>query len=524
MTGELGGNMEHGPWEEIRRQRRKAIDNPATSIDDLADGFIDPYFSDLFDDSKIPLSYYTKACAWASDYPLTYRRAMVYLNPGQGHLADFSFEEYVVKEFGCTYETFERLVEDGWLVVLLDVPSEYDRETRVAVSDLFDSVENSSYGFEEVRPRYVSLVDVALGAGVASRSEDTSSDYVRASEADNDFVDIDATIDAAMDSQPWTRLDGEIDDLHGVGGRELRKYVTERALKIRLAGDALGQEGLRYTASNIEGLVESGDDDEELVRLVYTAWNHVGTPIFYSDKSGDTDLGPGPADEYQVAVKKLLESPPQFSESGVFGDITDEITRKVIPRATGNLPKEELWFERSAGGADIGDVLSLSPSTDASLSELRTSRADEHQRYYEGIRDTLQQNIRNGGDRDELVQTQNSNVHETFGSASTSGRLGDLLFWTGLATSVVSPVLPVSGTAVAGTGMKVGQVVTNWWRTSQPEGLEAIPRPTRKEHIDLGRINSWRVPYRGTDDLAADGGQFGMGVEPGKYVTEWEAV
>jgi|GEM_PF-2192580 len=516
--------MEHSPWYEINWQREKAIENPVTSLDDLKDGFIEPFFGELFDDPKIPLSYYTKPCAWASDYPLTYRRAMVYLNPNEGHLADYSLEEYAVAEFGCTYETFEKLVEDGWLVVLLDDRSEYDLETKTEISDLFDNLEVSSYGFKP-RPRYVNLVDVALGAGVIEQSNDDLDDYVRASGADHDFVDIDATIEEAMKSEPWAHLEGRFGDLYGVGGRKRRKYVTERALKLRLVGDALDREEFRKIASNIETLVESGVDDENLVRPVYTAWNHVGTPIFYSDQSGDTDIGPGPANLYPERVKEILKSHIEFNEPNRLEDLTDTVTEKVVPRAMGNLPKQEIWFEQSAGGADVSDVLSLPPSTDASLSELRTSRAEAHHRYYNGVREALQQKIEHSDDedREDLVDLQNSNVERKFRSVGVSAKLGKMFGWAGIGTDIVT-LLPVfERTApAASVGAGMGKVVTNWWKTRQPEEIEAIPRPTYKENINLGRINSWRVPYREADGVAADGGQFGMDLEPGTYVSQWE--
>lgn len=310
--------MEGSIWDAVDKQRAEAIDSPPKSVADFRGGFPErSYFERLYADAgsdrdgdrRVPLSYYTKACAWAADYPLVYRRVMGFLNPGS--LGRLTFDEYVIKEFGCTRETLVQLIADGWFVPLVADRSFYNRHARGAIESLFEDVNDERTVFEVV-PRYLNVVDRALEALGAEIAGTEPFEYHDGGER----LDIDATIDAwCGEREPWASLPTTTPpEIHGVEVHgDVRSYVTERAVKLRLLDDVYGvfdetdavvDDIERRASAFVAG--ESDGDESDLVNFVYVLWNQYGAPSMYCDFTGSVDIGPDPSRTYLEYVRSEL--------------------------------------------------------------------------------------------------------------------------------------------------------------------------------------------------------------------------
>jgi hypothetical protein len=519
--------MDHDPWYEIAYQRQKAVDDPPGSLTAFKRGILtdETYFTDLFDatngdgEQAIPLSYYTKACAWASDYPFTYRRAMVFLNPW--HLdTEPSLSEYIQHEFGCSRDTFVELVADRWLVVLLDRSDRYDRTIQREIKELFNDIQNDDCG-ETVRPRYVNLVDLALGAKFVEEGRENSGafgPFVRNEKPPyrNEYVDIEATIEAWMRArdQPWQDLDTkEIQNVYGVKHDNLRRYVTERAAKLQLAADALGDDLSEQGDPDPGTLVESmagriGEVDRyELSKRVYSDWNHVGTPMYYCDFSGAADVGPAPYASYLNHVFKRTSKEYNKLRSKV------DMVRVKIGQKDG--------MSNNIRIPDFDDVktstvFGVPPSESPDLDSL-SDRIDQHSKYYS----RFDGEIRDGGvdldaeSRDDIRYDANRSLDNTFRTGNEGASKMTRLFKYAAAGTGASSIslaagylLPGVSNLLAATSVSLGLVGTVLSYRSQSavdDGTHVtIPRP-EPTTLDLGRLNRWEVPY-GSQAEKTDGG------------------
>ena len=381
--------MDGTVWDAVDKQRTEAIDSPPKSIDDFRGGFPErSYFERLYADAgsdgkrRVPLSYYTKACAWAADYPLVYRRVMGFLNPGS--LDRFTFDEYVIKEFGCTRETLAKLIADGWFVPLVADRSSYNDRAQKAIEELFDDVDGRETVFE-VEPRYLNVVDRALEALGAEEAETEPFEY----HEDGDRLDIDATVEAWSEGrEPWASLpDDDIDPIHGVDVHgNVRSYVTERAVKLRLLDEVYGVFNEADAAvDDIERRVsefvdESDDDASDLVNFVYVLWNQYGAPSMYCDFTGSVDIGPDPSRTYLEYVRSEL--------SRLLRGVAGELRPGENAIETNQIG---IW-ER--GDADVRALFRCAPDGTDNLratKRLRVlgDRAQEFESFYEATRSRL---------------------------------------------------------------------------------------------------------------------------------------
>lgn len=520
--------MDHGPWYEIRHQRERVIDSPPTGLGEFQNGIrtSGDYFSDIFQDSNensestIPLSYYTKACAWASDYPFMYRRVMVYLNPY--HLdGEKELDPYLRREFGCDKETFVDMVSspNHWIVILLDRPVKYNRHVHEEIEDLFKDINDRD---PTVRPRYVNLVDVALGAKLA-KDGGKKGEYIRNEEPPymGDYVDIDATIADWMEDEdrPWKTLDTcEIDDVYGVNHHSnLRYYVTERAAKLQLAGETIGGElsddGDTDPGTIVDTMRDRIGDVEraELVRQTYSDWNHVGTPIFYCDFSGAVDVGPDPYAEYVGGVFDRFTEIANKVKSQV------EIVQVELKQKTGMMNNlripdfDEVKTNRVFGVSPEGDV--------ANSSKRLRRRTDTLGEYYNRFDSEILGPFKfdEVDSREELRKQADIAVNNAFTTGSESSSLTAKLvkssaYLTGSSTisfaaGFVTPELagPITG-ASAATAL-VGTILDYKGNLPADKGTyKRVPQPVAT-NLDLGRLNRWTVPYDSDGhDVAADGG------------------
>lgn len=407
--------LDGGPWEAVRKQKEmaveRAVDEPADFwTSDLVGGYSD----DLFEaagghgvDREIPLSYHTKASAWATDYPLIYRRVMAYFNPGAMAAAD-SFEAYVLREFGCHPETLAELIADAWFVPLLDERSAYDPDAAAAIGDLFDAVDPDRY---EVEPRFVNLVDWGLGAAVATRPE-LGEKYERAPGGDR--ADIDATVEAWTDpdhpydgGDTWHRWHDlptdSIDDLYGVIDHDdLREYVVERAVKLELVDDAVGT----FTdgddrIGNIRTLARqyveaSGTHAREslrrdLVEATYLNWNQFGTPAYYCDFSGTVDIGPEPLrDSWLGQLRAWFRRLYRRAEDAL-ARLADRLpvdtSRLNLSSVETNTVSSRDIALRSVDGVAMDDLFAVGPgrASHDDWVDTVTTRADAYDRYYDRL-------------------------------------------------------------------------------------------------------------------------------------------
>lgn len=384
--------MEGTVWDAVDKQRTEAIDSPPKSVADFRGGFPErSYFERLYADAgrdgdgkrRVPLSYYTKACAWAADYPLVYRRVMGFLNPGS--LDRFTFDEYVIKEFGCTRETLAQLIADGWFVPLVADRSFYNDRAQKAIKKLFNDVDGRETVFE-VEPRYLNVVDRALEALGAEEAEAEPFEYHEG----GDRLDIDATIEAWGEGrEPWASLpEDEIDPIHGVDVHgDVRSYITERAVKLRLLdevygvfdeADAVVDDIRRRVSAFVPG--ESDDDASDLVNFVYVLWNQYGAPSMYCDFTGSVDIGPDPSRTHLEYVRSELSQLLR----GVVGELRPG-EKEITPNQIG------IW-ERD--DADVRALFRCAPDgTDdlRAIKRLRVlgNRAQEFESFYEATRPRL---------------------------------------------------------------------------------------------------------------------------------------
>lgn len=522
--------MDHDPWYEVAYQREKAVDDPPRSLTAFKRGILtdESYFTDLFDATSrkgepgIPLSYYTKTCAWASDYPFTYRRAMVFLNPW--HLdTEPSLSEYIQREFGCSRDTFVKLVADRWLVVMLDRSDRYDPTIQREIKALFEDINDTPTDrTETVRPRYVNLVDLALGAKVAEEGAADDKEFgplVRNEEPPyrNEYVDIENTIEAWMRTrdQPWRELDTDEQKLYGVKHPNLRRYVTERAAKLQLAANALGNELSEKGDADPGSLVESmvnriGEvDRKELSRQVYSDWNHVGTPMYYCDFSGTADVGPEPQASY---LSQFFDRTSEIVNN-VRSDV-EEVRVKIGQKDGMNNNIRIPDFEEIKTSVVFG--VSPSESSEAGLSSLR-DRIDQHDEYYRRFDSEI---VTGGvdleaGSRADIRYDANKSVDNAFRTGkegkSKAARLvkvagaatgaSSISLAAGFLTPGVSEPLALSS---VGLGL-VGTVLSYQSQSEVDDRTHAtIPRPNSAD-LDLGRLNRWEIPY-GTRSGMTDGG------------------
>lgn len=343
------------PWDEIERQQQRAtdlaLDEPAQLWTEIGTDFFETIYHESGGGGskrKHPLSYYTKACGWASDYPLMYRRVMGFFNPLSKEFQSRSLDEYILYEFGCRQETLEKMIADGWFIPLLADPEAYPSDSKQAIKNLFENIDVHEY---DVAPRFVNLVDFAVGARVA---EDPASNIDPEAKyeftADGERVDIDATVDAWLNEKNplpdhdrwagWHEIpDDEIGELYGelygvTANTKLNSYVTEFAVKLELLADAgVFSEGEIQNVENIANNAQRVVDAEkashgqnaslielkqQLIETTYLNWNQLGTPAYYCDLSGSVDFGPEPLK--QSLIRRL---------DRFFHRLSDEIKSEV---------------------------------------------------------------------------------------------------------------------------------------------------------------------------------------------------
>lgn len=412
--------LDGGPWEAIEKQREQAVDlapeTPAAFWDtELVGGYSRTLFQQAGGaDSprRIPLSYYSKASAWATDYPLIRRRVMGYINPDgftvtvDGRNRVLSLEEYVLREFGCRVETLERLVADGLFVPLLDRRKEYPPHVTDAIADLFDGVRGRETS-HEIEPRFVNIVDYALGAAAVERGgAEISAKYERVDGGDR--VDIGRTVAAWIDGDgreggydpddwhEWESLPTESFAVHGVEHEDLREYVVERAVKLELLDDVMDTftadesariGNIRETSRRFleaEGTYSRDHFRTELISRVYLQWNQLGVPAYYCDFSNTVDIGPSPLQttwlsRFRSWLRSLYERLKREYRSVASRIRLDDVETHRANPTTVPLP--------AVDGVRFGDLFSIGPDDVArddwneTMTDL-AARADAYHRYY----------------------------------------------------------------------------------------------------------------------------------------------
>ncbi|MFB6251938.1 MAG: hypothetical protein ABEI27_09705 [Halobellus sp.] len=394
-------------WGTIETQRQDAIDDPPASMSAFREGYPRrSFFEELYDEAggsdgsrrRIPLSYYTKACGWASDYPLLYRRVAGFINPGA--LDRLTFDEYVLREFGCRSETLAKLTADGWFVPMLLRREQYGSNAAEAIETFFERVNDEETRWE-VEPKYLNLVDTTLEAAATKQLDDTAA-YVRAPTGDR--VDIAATKRRWKEQEPWASLPTEgIDNVHGVDVHDdLQEYIVERAVKLRLLDDVYNViTADQEQTNNLRELAEryvSGEAEtrETMVRTAYVLWNHYGTPAYYCDFTGSVDVGPDPARRY---VDYLLSQ-----AKALFGTLWNRLegTIRDEPLQTKEL---NIW---ETDGARLSELLRFSPSEVRELKlgdryRFLAGRADHFGDHYEAFRGRLNTVADDGTTYDEYA-------------------------------------------------------------------------------------------------------------------------
>lgn len=372
--------MEGDVWDVIETQRRAVVDDPPRSVEEFQTGSrgwpsLESTRGSGGTDGP-PVSAYTKSCAWASDYVWANRRAIVFLDPGG--LREQSLEEFVRREFGCSWRTFVKQVADGWLVPTVDRRESYPDRVCSEIEALFAEVAEEATD-SAVGPRYANLAEEALGAALLAGSTDPDG-FVRSESGER--IDVGATVAERTRRKPWSNLPDAEFFLHGVRGN-VREYVTDRLTRLELADEVLGDDlGI---GPKVDSLLEcvreyTGDDLQSLLGDTYLAWNLLGSPMYDSDFSGTTDVGENVATEYQNRVVDVLEQVQSTSsgeETAVFETASVEPTPIRVP---------------DREGVDVETLFGVSPKEHGLVSgevEALAGRIAEHERYYEGVRDEV---------------------------------------------------------------------------------------------------------------------------------------
>lgn len=537
--------MEHSVWYEIKKQREEVIDQPpGKSVEELRNGVYNPecsgYFKTVFESSNpddnnetptVPLSYYTKPSAWAADYPLTHRRVMVYLNPW--HLAsDSDLNEYLIREFGCTRETFKQFVKDGWFIVELDTPDMYNRDIYRDIENLFNDISGAEVDDKDILPRYINLPDLALGVALAESGAENENLYVRSKQPyAGEYVDIDQTKKEQLRSteSPWDQLSTEGYERHGVEHDSHREYITERVLKLQLAVDVLGESITSDTEieypSNIYMDIKNKigkKSDETLSELTYATWNLVGAPIYYCDLSGTTDMGKGIAKAHSNNSFIHTITGDSSSLHGTIQKKLKEVRLNLKSVQTATQPTK---FDIPVVGDEQPSTLfSISPvNNDASFNELK-QRAEAHESLYKAGRDRgvwhrSDDDKYTNDTRDELRESHNedartavegeSQMYNAWDGIQTQAKhIGHSSDAAAILASLAGIQIPPGSSLVAAT---VG-TLAEWDRKGQTDAYikATIPRPESVSRLDeIGQISHWGINYNtpGQEQVATDGGK-----------------
>lgn len=519
--------MSMNPWEAIEKQRNNVIDDPPCSIDEFKKPFTEwDFFEEAFSGSqedtspRIPTTYYTKPCAWASDYPFSYRRVLVFLNPGG--LADPQFngslDEYIRREFGCSKNTFIKLVADGWIYPMLTTKEDYPTGIQKQIVRLFDQITRHN---EDAVPRFVNLVDYALGAGALTDSTDTSG---FAKSLHGEFIDLDETYETWAELLPWSNLPRTEFIHRGVRHSDFREYVTERAVKLELAARyfsnesaiSLKADSLREQARNWEmkdhyafpPIAEELKEEVEippLLRDTYTAWNLLGTPMYYCDFSGTTDMGRTVAYEYGNYIGKKISALKSVATKAK--RLTSYSVNNIDPSAIGFRQKE---------GVNLKTLLAIDPDTQMEYKYERKElpkRIEQHDQYYSEMRDELL-DIRNDSSLstyNEVISQHNERTSSglEFGSI-LAGQAQKVVKWSDAGTLIftgIQPLLPsnrsmkASVLALLATGKLAGAYgaslagnIVGYMGHEKVDRYD-IPVPESSNNIDLGPTDFWQVNY-----------------------------
>lgn len=440
-------------------------------VDAMRDGLVEP-FEDFWRESRegtgIPLSYHTKTCAWASDYPLFYRRVLVYLNPSEGHLGSLPFEDYVAAEFGCRPDTFVDLVADGWIIPMLTERERYSDTSAAKINRFFEEVNAATR--EERWPRYVHIPDRTLGAAML---DDGDGSLPYATTSDGESVDVEATVDRLMGHPPWTSLSREPITVPRVKHSDLRRYVLKRYVKLMLASDALDT----TDPTPIVDAAASHDPSnrEETAYRVYNEWNRQGAPVYYCDLSGAVDIGPGPAKWYASDIASRLDK----AKKGI-----SEQTKRFKSEWVGSQKLELI----KPNDVDQEQLFSCAPSAKQAVTD---ERLDTHADYYDAVRNTLL-GIRDLADSHESAVRQH-NAAVDAGTTSLLGRnaQGRARLARSLAGSAASFLVPDGMMEIA--SMTIEHVVGNREQmdVGVPKSFELDPG------AELCRADCWSVEYDG---------------------------
>lgn len=536
------------PWEAIEKQKEKAIEvAPESPAEFWKSSITGGDSATIFKEGggeegtrKIPLSYYNKTSAWASDYPLIYRRVMGFINPypggirpreGDGRSRHYSLEEYVMREFGCRVETLEKLIADGWFIPLLADKEDYPDSVSEEISDLFEGVRGKQTIYD-VEPRYVNLVDIALGAA-ATKNGEISQKYARA-EGD-DWIDINKTIDAwqndnhRYDPDEWHEWEAipEIEfDINGVSHSNLRKYVLERAIKLELADDVIGtftNDGdrignIRRTAKQFVEAQGTGAREDlrgELVSQVYTQWNQLGAPAYYCDFSNTFDIGPAP-------MKNTWMKQLQSWFKSLYQRITQKIkalqTKIGLTEIETSPTTPETLTIPSVPEISLSEVFCIGPqavsSSDSTVPDDLIDRANAYDQYYEKLQPDLRDGIskaqinqadsypellgqRDTGRSDTYVRQLGTNAADAIIIGDTAQSIlqvgSDVSSLLGGLEAVSSVAGPTNTGVVAGIAKSVLKVPEYHAETGEIQK----PRSTGREDATYGDV--WGFPYGGRD-------------------------
>jgi hypothetical protein len=272
--------MSENIWYNIDVQEQKASSVPELEskkierfIQESLGSNLKKYYKESYF-LETPLSYYTKSCSWAVDYVWSLRRVLVYLNPSK--LKKYGWSNYILWEFGCKPDLFNELVSDGWIIPQLNKKDNYDNKSIDEIEKLFKVAEKS--------PLYVNIIDDAI-AHLADSSCKT-------------LLEFDNKYRTDFNKKPWKLIPQNAIPIEGVDVSNLRDYIIEKVLKLEMLKKASNFEFLSNEILSIENMVKeflnnknNKDLLNELIYKVYMSWNIYGTPIFYSDYSGFSDIG-----------------------------------------------------------------------------------------------------------------------------------------------------------------------------------------------------------------------------------------
>ncbi len=230
---------------------------------------------------KHGLVYHTKATGLPCHQWYLGDRVVVYLNPSEGHLNNEMYnnkrglEEYILNEFGCTKDFFEKLIKSNALFVKLDEKDKYPSKIQYQIEQLL----NQHHYSENI------IFAKAIETSISSNLHSSDFDQLLNTEMKNTSFN---NINLINNNSPMT--------VRGVVWNNSFGKVKENYARLKILHDYFSIMEHEDEKCLIDSNLQSFQSPvittaQELADFAYDTYLKLGTPIYYSLMSGTNSMG-----------------------------------------------------------------------------------------------------------------------------------------------------------------------------------------------------------------------------------------